>query len=58
MAKAKKVTWKKYTFADGYSVDVRGGLGKTELAYEERRHGKCLSVKVEQILMPTKAVRP
>lgn len=58
MARAKKVLWKNYTFADGYRIDVRGGFGKTELAAEERRHGKCLSVTTDLILWPAKAVRP
>lgn len=53
----KTATWKRYTYEDGYCEDVRGGLERSELAAEERRHGKCLSIEVERVFMPAKAVR-
>lgn len=35
--------WYVYTFEDGY-VFIAGKLSKKELAWEEYRHGKCVSI--------------
>lgn len=53
----KTATWIRYTFKDGYTEEVRGGYGRSELAAEERRHGECISIKAERVFMPPKAVR-
>ena len=52
----KTATWIKYTFKDGYTEEVRGGYGRSELAAEERRHGKVKNIEVERVFMPPKAV--
>ncbi|MBQ2427754.1 MAG: hypothetical protein II264_04620 [Ruminococcus sp.] len=53
----KGTVWKRYTFEDGYTEDVRGGYERSELAAEERRHGKVKTIEAERVFMPPKAVR-
>lgn len=53
----KGTVWIKYTFADGYIVEVRGGFGSAEFTAEERRHGRCVDIQAETVIMPSKAVR-
>lgn len=36
--------WFTYTFEDGYVVISRR-MSKNDLAWEESRHGKCVSIK-------------
>lgn len=39
---AKKETWYKFTFADGYNVWCRG-MDRVERQHEEQKHGKLIS---------------
>lgn len=41
----KKVTWREYRFADGLVSQVRK-YSAQELRAMERKHGKCLSVRI------------
>ena len=34
----------RYTFEDGYWCWYCGKMDKNELAWEERKHGKCVSI--------------
>ena len=42
--KEKQMGWKEYVFEDGYRCQCRG-MDKIELAHEELKHGKLISVK-------------
>lgn len=39
-----QVVWKEYTFADGY-ITICKGMSKRELAWEESKHGKVVSIR-------------
>ena len=40
-----KETWREYIFADGTQIIVRK-FSASELRNEERKHGKCVSVRI------------
>lgn len=44
---AKKETWYRFTFADGY-ISICRGMSAQELSVEEAKHGKLISKTAER----------